>query len=381
MPLFLDIEALSARQTDLALGFIYKAVHGHDDDDEIWSEHPSPMIRTLVELFTRRGLARLENVRRELVSWLNGERHSPTLPPQRPVGMMQRWSPAEIELANRYLEAMPVSEWTLYDHMMVVDLLVQRYLPPDELKTEAEWLTVRAALMGKVQAGLGELSAAEADKIAARLPLTASGSNTQGLQRAVIELAANRAAEHVTSLGDGARHRMRSLVAQRVEKTMTGDLSGPSLQTQLVDEFATLNRDWRRIAVTEATEALGQGFVAAQAPGVRLKRVEQYRNACSWCRKLDGKLFEVVDPAAPDRDGETQIWAGKNNVGRSSAPRKRVGDKLVEREPGELFWCASGAQHPNCRGRWVPVITDEPGDDAEFGEWLRATLARPDQKA
>ena len=72
--MFLDIEALSERQTDMALGAIYKALHGHDGDDEIWQEHPSPMVRRIVEMFTERGLERFKTARDELVAWLEGER-------------------------------------------------------------------------------------------------------------------------------------------------------------------------------------------------------------------------------------------------------------------------------------------------------------------
>lgn len=376
MSLFVDIDALNVRQTDMALGHIYKAVHGHDDDDAIWDEHPSPMIRRLVSLFTTRGLTRLEHVRADLVAWLQGEKYEPTLPPPRPAGMMGRWSQAEINLASRFLEALPTEDWTIDDHMMMVDMLIQRYLPADELKSEAEWLAVRSAMMGKIQAGMGELGAKQVDAIVAALPLTVASSNTAGVQRAIVELCANRAAEHVTSLADTTRHRMRTIVAQRLERSLTGDTSGPSLKTQLLDEFAELNRDWRRIAVTEATEALGQGFVSAQPVGTRLRRVEQYRNACTWCTKINGKIFEVADPADPDKDGNTAVWVGKNNVGRSSAPRKRVGDRLVEREPSEMWWVAAGAQHPHCRGRWVPVINDQPGEDKEFGAWLRNLLEK-----
>jgi len=231
--------------------------------------------------------------------------------------------------------------------------------------------------MGKIQAAMGELPVGQATEIAAALPNTPAGSNTAGVQRAVVELAAQRAADLVTNLSDQARHQMRQIVLRQVERTITGDTSGPSMQTQLVDVFADMNRDWRRIAVTEATEALGQGFVAAQAVGTKLRRVEQYRNVCAWCASIDGRIVTVVDPAAKEKDGDTEVWVGKTNVGRSSAPRKRVGNTLVEREPAERWWIAAGAQHPHCRGRWLPVIQDRPGDDPEFGAWLRATLSKP----
>jgi hypothetical protein len=70
------------------------------------------------------------------------------------------------------------------------------------------------------------------------------------------------------------------------------------------------------------------------------------------------------------------IWAGKSNIGRSASPRKRVGNLLVEREPHEMWWIPAGLAHPHCRGRWLPVMEDQPGDDPDFGAWLRVTLEK-----
>lgn len=383
MALFIDIGDLSERQTDRALNEIYKALHNHGDEDSIWNPHESPFIRRLIELFTQRGLMRLEKVRSELEQWLAGEKHRPGPIPVRPEGAMQRWTESERQLVKIYLEALPPGEWTLDDNMLMVDYIVQRYLPADDLRTEAEWLATRSTLMGRVQANMEKMSAKQADKVLAALPSTvdeAAGMfRMTPLQEAVMRYGAARCAENVVRISDETRRRMRNVIMRHTgEQMMAGKGEAlqfsSSLQTIIADEFATLNRDWRRIAVTEAGENANQGFVANQPPGTKLKRVEQYKNACGFCRKIDGKIVEVVSADDPDKDGDTQVWVGKTNVGRSASPRKRVGNTLVEREPHEMYWVAAGLMHPNCRGRWVPTIEDRPGDDKEFGDWLRATL-------
>lgn len=164
------------------------------------------------------------------------------------------------------------------------------------------------------------------------------------------------------------------------DKVLTGDTSGRSLEGQLLDEFATLNRDWRRIAVTEAGECQTQGFIASCKPFTKVKRVEQYENACGFCKKIHGRVAEVVPADHPDKDGETQIWPGKTNIGRSASPKKRVGDTLVDREDHERFWLPAGLSHPHCRGRWVPVLDVEPGDDPEFGKWLQDLLGGTEEE-
>ena len=377
MAFLINIGELSDQQSDRALNLIYKAIHDHGNDDEIWLPHPSPFVRRLIELFTQRGLARINAVRAELSKWISGEKfRSADVAPQRPAGMMDRWTDSEMQLVQLYLESLPPSQFHLEDWMMVVDMIVQRYLPEDALRTEAEWLAVRASLMGRVQANLDKIDETQADKVLAALPATvaqASEAFTMSpSQDAMMRYARTHCAEAVVQVSESTRHRLRYAIMDHEEQRMmrAPGVPGESLETRLFDEFATLNRDWRRIAVTEAGEAANQGMVLAQKPGARLKRVEMYAGACGFCRKIDGRIMVVADPSDGDKDGDTQIWPGKTNIGRSAAPRMRVGGALVERPEDQRWWVAAGVQHPHCRGTWVPVAEPEPGDDPAFAEWL-----------
>ena len=382
MGFLLDLFDVPEHVCNDAIEGIYKALgdgHGHDLDG-IWLPMDSPFIARLVELFTQRGLDRLDAFRAELLAWSEGARHKPGDRIQRPAGAMERWTEAERSLVKLYLEHLPPNEWTLDDHMLSVDFLVQRYLPQDDMRTEAEWLASRSSLMGKVQASMEKLTAKQADVLLAAMPIAAEDASQAfsltAAQRMVMDFASNRCAENVRKLADDVRHRMRGVIAQHVEAKVLGtpEVSGSSLETKLLDEFGTLNRDWRRIAVTEAGDAQTAGYIASLPLGSKVKRVEQYKGACAFCRKIDGKVVEVVDPARENKDPESQIWLGKTNIGRSASPRKRMGDLLVEREPHEMWQIPVGLVHPHCRGRWVPTIQDQPGDDPDFAAWLRDTL-------
>jgi hypothetical protein len=384
MGLFLDLLHVPVAVTNDALEGIYKALSdGHDHgDDGIWKPHPSPLIRRLIELFTKRGLDRLASVHEQLLAWQAGSKHvasAAEIPT--PPGMMTRWSRAELSLVKIYLESLPVAKWTLDDHMMAVDYVVQTYLPADALATEAEWLATRAGLMGKVQANMDAApTLKQADVILAGLPSTVAQASTAfSLSRshaAAMDFARVRCAEQVRALSEDVRHRMRTIVAADLEQKAFGAIPAgtSSLETKLSDAFATLNRDWRRIAVTEAGEAQLQGFIASLKPGARVKRIERYDGACAFCRKIDGVVATVVTADGPNKDPDTMVWPGKNNIGRSASPRKRVGDVLVEREPDEMWWLPAGLAHPHCRGRWVLQPGDEPGDDPVFAAELRSIL-------
>lgn len=377
MPLFIDVEPLSCRATDAALELMHKAQH--DGDEGIWAPMDSPLLRRLVELFTQRGLTRLAAVQKAILSWQSGANHKPdTMPAPKP-GMMVRWNSDELAAVKLYLEVLPPAQWTLDDHMMAVELVVQTYLPADELTTEAQWLATKANLMGKVQANLEKPpTLKQADTLLAALPSSVAAA--EGMftftpaQKATLEYGAARAAENVRAITESVRHQLRQVVMQYAEEQMLGN-PGESLQTRLFDTFGQLNRDWRRIAVTEAGECQLQGYVSSLKPGTQVKRVEQYKNACAFCRKIDGVVMEVISPSAPYKDGKKHIWPGKNNVGRSASPRKRVGDLLVPREEHELYWVPAGLAHPHCRGRWVVVTGPDEGDDPDFAKWLAQALA------
>lgn len=385
MTLLIDIGPLNERQSDVALEAFYKSSHNHDGDDSIWNPHDSPYIRRLIELFTERGLTRLEKVREELNAWATGERHRTGEPVPRPEGFMRRWDKGEIELVKLYLQTLPPEEFILDDWGMVVDYLVQRYLSEDELRTEAEWLATRSGLMGKVQANMkNPPTFNQADRLLSVMPNTIMDASRQfklsPMQHAVLDFGRVRAAGAVTRLSDNVRHKMRDVIMQHEEhKMLSGSAAaGPSLKTRLIDEFAILNKDWRRIAVTEAGECQVQGYVASCKPGTRLRRVERYQNVCAFCRKIDGVVVEVVEPDRPNKDPETMIWTGKNNIGRSASPRKRVGGALVERPLGEMWQIPAGLCHPHCRGSYVPELKFEPEDDGDFAKWLNNNLGRND---
>lgn len=383
-PFLVDLGCACDAHTNGGLEWIFKAQSEEPPDGDIWAPHPNPYIRSLIERITERGLRRHTGLMDELRRWLSGAEHATGLErPARPAEAMGRWAPAEFGIVRAYLRALPAEQWALEDWLLLVDYLVQRYLPEDDLRTEADWMATRSSLMGRVQAamaGAPVLSNVD-DLLSAELFAAAAAEFTLTReQQAAIDFGRVRCAEHVKGFTDAQRQRLRNTIVDWQEATYLGDKmrAYEALQTRLLDQFGTMNRDWRRIAVTEVTENANQGFVGAFPPGTRLQRIEKYRGACAWCRQIDGQIVTVVDPAKPDKDGESEIWVGKTNVGRSASPKKRENGRLVDREPDERWWIAAGAQHPHCRGSWVEVTGSSP--DPEFAAWLQ-TMKRRGRRA
>lgn len=376
-PVLFDLGPLSEAQTDHALEAIYKAQSDLPPEQaDIWEPHHSPFVRDLIERFTARGLSRIASVQQALADWESGAYHVPSKTiPDRP-GLHPRWTEDEIALVRLYLESLPPAQWQLDDWMLASELAFQQYLPPDFAWTQADWLAKRSVLMGRVQALLPALSEAAAQAMIAAE--TAPAPAAKALQYAITYGRA-RAAENIVQLSDSLRHRVRKVIIDHVEQ-QTLNSKPESLQTKLFDEFAVANRDFRRIAVTEVTEMQGQGVIASLPPGSKVRRHEQYRGACIFCRKIDGMVFTVVPADKPDKDPWTEFWVGKSNVGKSFAPRKRIGGMLIPREPDEMATPVPGAQHPHCRGMNIPVHESAGSGDKEFDLWVEEMLSKVGDK-
>lgn len=349
---------------------------------DIWEPHHSPLVRRLIELFTERGLTRIGALQLELAKWINGERHKESERSVVPPGYVERWTPGELELVRLYLETLPPAEFTADDWMMCVDYLFQRYFPQTELREEAEWLAVRSSMMGRVQARMGEVSAAQADALLVAAPATVDAVVARfgmtGAQLAMLGYGRARCTQNIVTVSDSLRRLVKTTILEYQKGVALGDPTiRESLQTRLFDQFATANTDWRRIAVTEAGENQLQGVIASLKPGARVRRLEQYKDACPFCKKIHGMEFEVI-PAdeAAGADPWKYVWPGKTNVGRSAAPRKRVDGELIDREPDEMWWPAAGTQHPHCRGTWQEVTEPETAGDAEFTAWMQSVLEK-----
>lgn len=381
-PILIDIAALHECCTDHALESLSKALADEEGlAHDIWAAHENPFIRDLVEKFSARGLTKLEHVKNELMRWMAGEYHVPKIvAPSLPAQYLGRWSQDELDLVRIYLENIPPGELSLDDWSMVIDYTVQRYLPVAELTEQAEWLAVKSNLMGRVQAHLGTVDATTAGVVAQALPASIAEASKMfalsDVAESIMEYGRLRACESVQAVSEVTRHRLKRVILDHELKMLNGDeqATPQSLEQKLFEEFDSLNRDWRRIAVTEAGEMANQGVILSLPADSKVRRIEMYRGACPFCRKLDGRIFRVTAASDPKKDGTTDVWAGKTNIGRSSAPNKRVGNMLVERMPFERWWAAAGVQHPHCRGRWEPMAVAVAGDDPEFAKWIDQRL-------
>jgi hypothetical protein len=379
-PLLLDVGGLSCGCTDHVLETLHKATAETPTENALWRSHEDRFISEHIDSVTGRIQARLLAILNALLQ-VHGILDPGVLAKARPPWL--RWDADQAAAVRAYIEAKNPDDYTLDDWLLVAEMIINQYLPDGVLAEEAQYLAVRSALLGKIKQhseASGVDYSGDMVRLSGLLPhqFTAvrQGVPLSDIESLGLEFAVARAGELVSDLSDAVRRRVKAVIIEHQQGMAMGEPGASlwSLQSSLLDEFGILNRDWRRVALTEAGRNANEGYIAALPTGARVRRVEAYEGACSFCRAINGRVFTVVDPGKKDKDGATEVWVGKTNVGRSASPRKRVNGELVERLPSELWWVASGVQHPNCRGGWS-MLEETPADVApEFAQWMDELL-------
>jgi len=379
-PILFDLAPLSCGCTDHVLDTMYKALSDPPDSDLLYKPHHSPYLRQIIEEVTHAGQRILANIQNDLIKQFTAD----------VTGLLKadnknhwnRWNQKQLNDAKEKLERKTPDRYSIDDWMLFVDWLIQKYLPADVIEKESQYLAVRSTIAGKLQANTDEkkYTSTRVENMVLSLPFKINDIpfSINAREYSVIEFARTRAAELISGIGDRTRHRIKHIILEHEYLNAANDpqASQWQLQSQLLGEFGTLNRDWRRIALTETVRNANEGFLAGLPEGTRVRRVEAYEDACNFCQKIHGMEFNVVSASKKNKNGETEVWVGKTNQYRSSSPRKRVDSELVERTPAEMWWPAAGTQHPNCRGSWVQVTANSADVSDDFVQWLNNLLEK-----
>lgn len=154
-----------------------------------------------------------------------------------------------------------------------------------------------------------------------------------------VQYAEQHAAQYVTKASESLKHEIQ----QEITHARRNRMNSQELKQKLLDNLGEANRDWRRIALTELTDVMANGYLASLPDGARVMG-QGSANACPHCMRLIiGKKFTKQDTPG---DPETTVWVGKSNVGRKAAS----------------YW-PTIPMHPHCRCRWVMLADFQDVDD------------------
>jgi hypothetical protein len=377
-PFLVDLGAVPDAHCNHCTDALHKALSEDPagDNTGLWDKHANPWIAEHVEDVTRQMQEAIRHIQEDFSKLLLGESISTLAKAEN----WTRWDDQKFAAVKAHLEGLKPIEYTLDDWMMAAEYVIHRYLPPSVINTMAEYMTVRATLLGKISACAAKLPPRLIDSVRQLVPTSFAKVPARilsAVESGILRVSKARAALHIGNVTSAQRARMQELVIEHVQAGVLGQKEGTNqaLKTRLFDSFGQMNKDMRKIAVTESGECVNQGFISATGPGHKVKRLEAYKGACPFCASINGKVFTIVPADKPDPDGKTEVWEGKTNIGRSASPRKRVGGVMVDRTEKEMWWPAAGVMHPNCRGAWQVVVDTPPQMTPGFKSWMDAQLA------
>lgn len=271
---------------------------------------------------------------------------------------MRRWSSEELAAVKARLEALPPENWTKEDTYLALDFVIQRYLPADEVRTEAEWQATRARLQAKVDANLNCKEPPEE-------ALRQTKDNERHAERQERLRAPNPVSINEFTL---------TLLPALCRYPFTPDVSDFSpediqnlwLASSQITEASTWDDKYQvqdaqsamRIryhpAVMETCLNLRRNFEAlcrARSAGCEEVKVV-VRDGCRCYGELDGTYIKVA-------------WALASFYGTPAA-----GTLLppVESE------CGYNESLKLCHISLIPIEPPNPGDDPEFAAWLKQAL-------
>jgi len=230
----------------------------------------------------------------------------------------------------------------------------------DRIGNAEEELVVRAGLMGKLLQSmeaegknLNEVKNMSYDEIEeeyGQIPQTIDDAvknfNLSSPERSAIEYAKEHAGEHL-AIEDGS---LKNKIIKMVRKQIVGGLEDGITAQEMIsrlywvdpsdelgqrfknDTIDSINRDWRRVVLTEFSYAQNNGYMSAVAEQNRKAKKKTYfvyagqvdRGTCDFCESALGTVMlwsdkPLSDDKIVDEHATIAIWRGKSNVGRSGA--------------------------------------------------------------
>lgn len=296
----------------------------------VWGPHPDPAIAAIEREFFRVG--------NDFLRYLYAGALGKPVPTARslqkaftvpgPKKRIDGWG-SLLDLFNKRLPPEKLLEgWDI-----VIHRLSSALLPGDSITVAAERMALRSHLLWK----LGQRALHPED-----LPWLKAKDVVGKAQAASMEWAKAHGCMYLQKLTDEARNAVREVLVASKE---AGEGS-TQLGRRLFDRVSHLNRDWRRIALTETAMAVGNGQLAsALDSGVPMVgKWMASPMACKHCLAHAGKTFDIL-PGPDLAKGDSAVWPGKNNVGRSAY---KWSQKLQRhRTASELYWPCTPL-HPYC---------------------------------
>jgi hypothetical protein len=295
----------------------------------LWGKHPDPNQAWIEDQLFSLGHRYLH----DLMAFVLGARvqefakaEAPMKPPH--------WGEVMALFNNPAPPAQKLATWS-----SLLDGFTAALIPPTSAQSQVAMWALRSALLNQIAQRVHAVTTPGAwDAMFHTLPPA---------QKLQVEWSQVHGGQFVTNMTAKAR----AVVLDALVDSQMAHGNHHTLARVLHEKLGTLNRDWRRIAITETGMAVASGQLqtALSAGGDWEAVWVAGPRACPFCQGQNGRVLRVVPADHPSPDGATMIWPGKTNVGRSASLHRKDGTK---RGPDELWWPCLPA-HPNCACVWT----------------------------
>lgn len=325
MPSRLALKAFNRRR-------VVDESHDHLAERPFWGPHPDVAIARIEQPFFEVGQDYLRALYAAVLGWKTSKVRPLTKAFHVDPGQIDGWG----KLADLFNSKLPATQ--LMDGWgQVVQKLSGVLLPQATIEAAAQRMALESSLLWRL--GQRVIHPIE-------MPWEKAEKALSPAQAASMEWAKVHGMFYLQKLDDEAKLALREILVQSKEahEGITG------LERRLFDKMSGLNRDWRRIALTETGMAVTNGQLASVPAGIKhIARWIASPMACPHCLKYAAQVFEVLQE--PDlAKGQTALWPGKNNVGRSAY---HWSHKLGRyRDSTEMYWPCQPL-HPNCACSFV----------------------------
>jgi hypothetical protein len=213
---------------------------------------------------------------------------------QIPSKVFSRWSKEELASKKQYLETKNPAEFMPDDWMMVVDYLVQKYLPQDVMMDDAKWQEKRSAMAEQMRNKMPEMAA---------VAIAAKTKNTRTPMPEPIKYSLTREDFDLDILPNLTRF---SFVPDPQDLDWGGRPLANSFFLLSSPDYPDIRaaKDWIMgkcddFAVMHVARALRQNYETlrtAEIAGYKSVRVmSSSRHTCQECKKLDRSELLIAD--------------------------------------------------------------------------------------
>jgi hypothetical protein len=300
-----------------------------ESERSFWGPHPDPNHNWIEEQLYYRGTAFL----RSMLSWTIGKENMQLAkaeggPPKAP-----GWG----EVAKLFSSPEPAAKkMNIWENL--IDAFTQHIFPQETVESVSAAWALRSSMLSMLGDKIKGIRESMKDWNALHQVLPSH-------RREAIEWQKENGARLLVRLKDDTKQKIKDVLVQ----SEVEGLGRGKMEQRLMEGFGYLNRDWRRVVLTETAMSAASGQLAQVAGAEGWEAIwTGTPNACPFCHRMYGRSFKIVAADKADKNGDKEVWPGKTNIGRSVSLYTREGRK---REKGELWWPCIPA-HPNCCCSW-----------------------------